>query len=452
MRILVVDDDTVQRELLSAFLSKQGHEVFDAADGAEAMDIFHRKPIQVVLLDQKMPGFRGDQVLEKMKSVNPMLKAIMITAYGDIETAVTAMKLGAQEFIEKPVDLEALLEKLGQMEQQVSVDEDVKVVEEHAEEAPYPIRVIAESPGMREVLSLARRVADSPWAVLIEGETGTGKELIARLIHLMGPRKPGPFIEVNCAAVPENLFESELFGHEKGAFTGATARRRGRFELADGGTLFLDEIGETPLLLQTKLLRALQEKRFIRVGGEKEIPVDLRVISATNRDLKQMVNGLKFREDLYYRLKVLEIAIPPLRERREDIPLLVEFFLERYATRSMKFSPEALDALIKYTFPGNVRELEHVVQRTVTLARTRTIFPSDLPDEIRRHRAFTQGSLQQRLDALEKDMVLSALEKSDGVQTKASRLLGISERVLRYKMKRHRIRPGSVRKGNGGEP
>jgi transcriptional regulator with GAF, ATPase, and Fis domain len=332
-----------------------------------------------------------------------------------------------------------LLDRIREIERQAAVEEDVAVVKEALEEGPLPLRIIAESPAMKEVISLVRRMAESPWPVLIQGETGTGKELIAHLLHLISPRKDHPFIEVNCAAVPENLFESELFGHEKGAFTGAVNRRRGQMELADRGTLFLDEIGEMPLNLQPKLLRAVQEHRICRLGAENEIRLDVRLISATNRNLKRMAEEGKFREDLYYRIKVLEIEIPPLRERREEVPALVDFFLERYAGSSARFTLEAMDALIKYPFPGNVRELEHIIQRTTTLARSSVIQPSDLPEEVRRHQATTQGTLIQRLNAVEREMILSALEKKNRVQTQAAELLGISERVLRYKMKKHGI-------------
>ncbi|MCP4214659.1 MAG: sigma-54-dependent Fis family transcriptional regulator, partial [bacterium] len=296
------------------------------------------------------------------------------------------------------------------------------------------------SRSMKEVLSLVRRVAPTPWSVLVRGETGTGKELIARLVHLLGPSCDGPFVEVNCGAVPENLFESELFGHEKGAFTGASSNRKGRFELAGGGTLFLDEIGELPLGLQPKLLRVLQEKRITRVGGEKEISVDTRVVAATNRDLRSLVEEGLFREDLYYRLNVFEIEIAPLRSRKEDIPVLTDFFIERYGIRPIRFDKDALSALIKYSFPGNVRELEHIIQRTVTLCRSSVVQYRDLPPEVRFYRATGQGTLSERLEAVEREMLVQALEKNDWVQTRAAESLGISERVLRYKMKKQNIK------------
>ena len=440
MKILVVDDDAIQRELLKGFLDRQGYETLTAQDGSEALKLFEREPVQLVLLDHRMPGIKGDVVLEKMKAMNPAARVIMITAFGDVDMAVTALKLGASEFLEKPVDLSVLLKTIQQMEQQVAVDEDVAVVEATMEEAPLPLKIMAESRVMKEVLSLVRRVALSQWPVLVVGETGTGKQLVTQLIHLLSPRRDGPFVVVNCAAIPENLFESELFGHVKGAFTGASNHRKGRFELAHGGTLMLDEIGEMPLSLQPKLLRALQEGKISRVGSEEENDVDVRLIAATNRNLKKMVEEGQFREDLFYRVRVLEIEVPPLRYRRQEIPAFLDFFLDRYAASPMRFTPEAVDRLIKYPFPGNVRELEHVVQRTVTLARGRTITPGDLPEEIRYFQNVTEGSLAERLEAVEQEMILSALEKSDWIQTRAAERLGISERVLRYKMKKGGIR------------
>lgn len=440
MKILIADDDALQRELLKGFLENQGYETLTASDGLEALALFEREPVQLVLLDQKMPGLTGEEVLKKMKAMNPMVQTIMITAYGNLSTAVTVLKLGAGDFLEKPVDLSLLLDKIRQIEKGMAVDEDVAIVEKAVEVGPLPLKIIAESRQMKDVISFIRRVAESPWPVLVFGETGTGKELAAHLIHLLSPREASLFIDVNCAAIPENLFESELFGHVKGAFTGALKNRRGRFELASGGTLLLDELGEMPLVLQPKLLRALQDGKITRVGGEEDIRVDVRLVTSTNRDLKQMVETGRFREDLYYRIKVFEIEIPPLRRRREDIPPLVNFFLDRYAPTGLRFTPEALDILIKYPFPGNVRELEHIVQRTATLVRGGTIRPSDLPGEIRHHATATQGTLAESLEAVEREMIASALEKTDGVQTKAAELLGISERVLRYKIKRGRIR------------
>ncbi len=446
MKILVVDDDATQRELLKGFLVKQGYETLTAQDGSEALKLFEREPVHLVLLDHRMPGLTGEVVLEKMKAINPAARVIMITAFGDVDMAVKVLKLGASEFLEKPVNLSVLLKTIQQMEQQVAVDEDVAVVEAAMEEVPLPLKIMAESQVMKEVLSLARRVAQSQWPVLVVGETGTGKQLVAQLIHLLSPRRDAPFIVVNCAAIPENLFESELFGHVKGAFTGASNHRRGRFELAHGGSLMLDEIGEMPLSLQPKLLRTLQEGKINRVGSEEENDVDIRLVAATNRNLKKMVDEGQFREDLFYRVRVLEIEVPPLRHRRQEIPAFLDFFLDRYAAAPLRFTPEAVDMLTKYPFPGNVRELEHVVQRTVTLARGPFIKPGDLPEEIRHFQTATEGSLSDRLEAVEHEMILSALEKSDWIQTRAAERLGISERVLRYKMKK-----GGIRR-NGSAP
>lgn len=440
MKILVVDDEDMQRDMLKGFLDKQGYEVFEAASGGEALRIFGERPFQLVLLDHKMPDITGDKVLAEMKLANPLVRAIMITAYGSVDTAVSAMKLGADEFLEKPVDLSKLLEKISVIEQRLAVAEEAEDVAQTLDRSDLPIRIIGKSRAMEEILSLVRRVAPAPWAVLIRGETGTGKELVARLIHLLSPVSDGPFVEVNCGAIPENLFESELFGHEKGAFTGAVSRRRGRFELAGNGSIFLDEIGELPLVLQPKLLRALQENRISRVGSEKEVEVDVRVLAATNRDLKKLVEDGLFREDLYYRLNVFDVEIPPLRRRKDDVPELIDFFTERYGRRGLGFDPDAMATLVKYSFPGNVRELEHIIQRTVTLVRGNVIRERDLPAEIRYHQVTEHGTLSERMEAVEREMLYNALEKNGWVQTRAAESLGISERVLRYKMGKHRIK------------
>jgi len=441
MKILLVDDERIQRELLQGFLVNQGYEVIAAADGQQALEIFAVTPVSLVLLDHKMPGMTGDEVLARMKELNPEIRALMITAYGDVETAVKVMKLGADDFLSKPVNLEDLLYKIRQIEQDIQVFYDVDEAEKSVEESPLPISIVANSPLMKETISLARRVAATPWSVLIKGETGTGKELMARLIHLLSSRYDEPFIEINCAAIPENLFESELFGHEKGAFTGASGRRRGRFELAQQGSLFLDEIGELPLSLQPKLLRVLQENKITRVGGEIDIAVNVRVIAASNRDLKQMVQEGFFREDLYYRINAFELEIPPLRNRREDIPSLLDLFAARYGGQKMiGFLPETRDILIKYPYPGNIRELEHIVQRLVTLSRGSVIRPTDVPVEIRHYQNMVSGTLDEKLALAEREMIMAALEKSEGIQSRAAENLGISERVLRYKMDKHGIR------------
>ncbi len=440
MNILIVDDEKEQRSILKGFLAKQGYSVLVAGNGTEALQQFMDHPVELVLLDHRMPDMNGDEVLARLKEINPAVRAIMITAYGAVETAVRVMQQGADDFLEKPVDLQHLLDRIRKIEEELLVHQDARQVEEKLSLDNLPVRLIGESRPMKEALSIALRAASAPWTVLIRGETGTGKELFARLIHLLSPRKDGPFIDLNCAAVPENLFESELFGHEKGAFTGAVGRRKGVFELADQGTLFLDEVGELPLAMQPKLLRALQEQTIIRVGGERPLQVDVRIIAATNRDLKTMVTRGVFREDLYFRLNVIELEIPPLRRRKEDLPALIDFFLERFDS-GCRFDSQALAQLGKYNYPGNVRELEHIIQRTITLARSPLITVDDLPAEIRSYSGDSGGtSLNERLAEMERRLLLEALEEAGWVQTRAAESLGISERVLRYKMDKFSIR------------
>ncbi len=439
MHILIVDDEKNQRDILQGFLERQGYAILTASGGKEALSLFESRPIHLVLLDHRMDDMKGDEVLKKMREISPLVRAIMITAYGSIKTAVRVMQLGADDFIEKPVDLGELLEKIRRIEQEVMVQQESDQLSETALGQDLPLDIIGSSREMREVLSLAYRVAPTEWTTLISGETGTGKELLARLIHVASPRKEGPFVVVNCAAIPDNLFESELFGHEKGAFTGAVARRQGRFEMAKGGILFLDEVSELPVSMQAKLLRALQEKKINRVGSEREIEIDTRILAATNRDLKEMIGAGTFREDLYFRLNVLELSLPPLRKRKGDIVELAEFFLEKYRLRPIRFDANALGQLVKYDFPGNVRELEHLVQRMITLTRGSLIRIDDLPLEVRENQS-ERGALHERLDQVEQRMLLSALERYDWVQTKAAESLGISERVLRYKMNKAGIK------------
>ena len=440
MNILILDDEKMQRDMLKGFLQKQGFNVVSAEDGKSGLALFMEQPIELVLLDHRMPDMNGDEALARMKEINPGVRAIMITAYGAVDTAVRVMQLGADDFMEKPVDLEELLTKIHAIEDELLVAEDVEAVEESLDLVDLPVRLIGHSKAMQNVISIVQRAAPAPWTVLVRGETGTGKELVARLIHLLSPRKEQPFIELNCAAVPENLFESELFGHEKGSFTGAAARRRGVFELADRGTLFLDEVGELPQAMQAKLLRALQEGVISRVGSEQPISVDVRIVAATNRDLKAMVEQHNFREDLYFRLNVIEVEIPPLRQRKEDIPELVDFFLEKFNSRS-RFDSQAMTQLTKYNFPGNIRELQHIIQRTITLTRSKTISMRDLPPEIKNYRGDTNsGNLTERLAEIERQMMIDALDNHDWVQTRAAESLGISERVLRYKMEKAGIR------------
>ena len=442
MHILIVDDEQDQREMLGGFLEKQGFHTSLAGNGSEAIEIVRVQNIDLALLDHRLPDINGDKLLVALKEINPLLRAIMITAYGAVATAVSVMRSGADDFFEKPVDLSQLLERLKTLEQEIMVNIDAEEVNETlALENELPLKMVGKSVAMRELLSIVRRAAPTPWTILIRGETGTGKELIARLLHLLSPRREHPFVAINCAAMPENLVESELFGHEKGAFTGATGVRHGHFELAGGGTLMLDEVGELPLGTQAKLLRALQEKKITRVGGEKEIEVDIRLLAATNRNLSEMVKAGTFREDLFYRIKVIEVEIPPLRDRREDIPDLIKALLERHGLSEIEFASDAINTLARYNFPGNIRELEHIVQRASTLARSHQIRAADLPGEVRYpEKNGDDGSLEERLATMERRILFEALEKHEWIQTRAADSLGLSERVLRYKIKKYKIR------------
>ncbi len=437
MKILIVDDEQIQRDMLQGFLSKQAHRVHTSSGGREALALFMEHPFDLVLLDHRMEEMNGDEVLEKLKKMEPAIRVIMITAFSAVDTAVNAMRLGADDFLEKPIDLMELLAKINLINEELLINSDVNSVEESIINEALPVEIIGQSKPALETISIIARAAPSPWTVLIKGESGTGKELFANLLHQLSPRKKNPFTQLNCAAVPESLFESELFGHEKGAFTGANNRRRGAFEQANGGTLFLDEIGEMPMTMQPKLLRALQEQTISRVGSEQPVKVDIRVVAASNRDLKKMVGEGTFREDLYFRLNVIEVEIPPLRERKEDIEPLINYFLNKFETEKT-FSREAAHQLNKYHFPGNVRELEHIIQRTITLTRSSLINFSDLPPEIRSlsKKEAGRNDLKQRLAQVEEEMLRDALKKHNWVQTRAAESLGISERVLRYKMEK----------------
>ena len=439
MKILIVDDEPIQRSIIAQFLEERGFSALEAEGGRQALELFRKEFIPLVLLDHRMPDMNGDLVLQELKKINPLVQVIMITAYGAVDTAVKVMKLGASDFLEKPVDLGQLLEKVEAAMNRIETEADLQEVSSEIEEGHIPLTFIGKSAAMKEAVSTARRVAATPWPVLIYGETGTGKELMARLVHELSPRKDAEFVEVNCAAIPENLFESELFGHKKGAFTGASRDKRGLFEFAQGGTLFLDEIGELPEHLQAKLLRVLQEKKMTPVGALRPVEVDVRIIAATNRNLKKMAENGEFRQDLYFRLNVFEIHLPPLRERKDDIPDLVNLFLEKYQSRPVRIDPEAMDRLVKNSWPGNVRELEHMIQRLVTLCRGNVIKASDIPfDPFAEDQA--SMNLEAKLRQVEKEEILKALKARDWVQTRAAELLGISERVLRYKMKKYGIK------------
>ena len=450
LRILVVDDEATQRELIGGFLKKQGHGVLLAAGGAEALARVRETQVDLVLSDFKMPGMSGVDLLQGVKAVNPEIPFILMTAYGTVETAVQAMKDGAADYLTKPLDLEELLLRIGRVSEQMRLQTAVRDLQAHLVERHRLEGIIGESGRMQEVLALVKHVAPSDATVLFRGESGTGKELIARAIHFNSPRAKGPLVSLNCAALPEHLLESELFGHEKGAFTGALGQRQGRFELADGGSIFLDEIGDLSPALQVKLLRVLQERRFERLGGTRTVTVDVRIVAATHRDLEGAIKTGTFREDLYYRLNVVTIQIPPLRERREDIPPLLEHFLRTFAQKNKRevtgLTAAARDALMRYDYPGNVRELENIVERAVLLTRGKVIDLGDLPVALRPGERGPAGPetrhLPDLLASIEQQAIRAALDRHGWVQTQAARELGISERVLRYKMRKHGLESG----------
>lgn len=451
--ILIVEDEPFQREMLKDFLIREGHCISEAGSGEEALRLLSRGSFDLVLLDFKMPGMNGLEVLREARKLNPEIDAVIITAYGTIETAVAAMKAGAKDYITKPIDfdeLSILIEHIADHRRLIKENQILK--EEVRSRSGSSGTLRYRSRKMAELVNLAGRIAPSQATVLIEGETGTGKELLARLIHGLSPRSEQPLITVNCAAIPETLIESELFGHEKGAYTGAVQRRIGRFEQADGGTLFLDEIGELSATVQVKLLRFLQEREFQRLGGEKTLKADVRIISATHQDLEARVKEGAFREDLFYRINVVTMKIPPLRERREDIPLLLEHFIKRFARDNCKkiegVSREARDLFIRYNYPGNVRELENIVERAVVICRSSLLTLEDLPFQealcaarVEGEGEQTQeGTLQHALEALERQMIRDALEKAAFNQTQAAKTLGLSERMLRYKLKKYGLK------------
>ena len=404
----------------------------------------------MVLTDYRMPGMEGVQLLKEIKRLNPEAVVVILTAYGSVEGAVGAMKEGAYDYLTKQIDLDELLLLVQRVEKEIRLGRENRELKEQLREKFKVDFIISASRPMGEALNLVGRVAQSQATVLILGESGTGKELIARAIHYSSRRADQPLVKVNCAALPENLLESELFGHEKGAFTGAVARRIGRFEQADQGSIFLDEIGDLSPSLQVKLLRVLQEKEFERLGSSQTLKSDVRVIAATHCNLEESIQRGKFREDLYYRLNVVTISLPPLRNRKEDILPLLEHFLKKYNRENQKnivsLSKEARDLLMNYHYPGNVRELENIVERAVVLCRGETLSIQDLPLNLREgkeeaalERIRESRNLPAALEEVERQMIAEALEKNSGVQTKAAGDLGISERVLRYKIKKYKI-------------
>jgi two-component system, NtrC family, response regulator AtoC len=481
-RILVADDEPNLRRVLTAILRREGYEVVQAADGAEAIDLMAH-PVDVVITDLKMPRVDGMEVLRHASVQHPNVPVIMITAFGTVDNAVAAVKAGAFDYIEKPFEQEQIRHIVHKAVAQAGLARREARVEVSGEATGPRGRfgLVGDSPRMHAIFEVIAKVADTPSTVLITGESGTGKELVAKALHEHSSRKNNPFIKINCAAIPKTLMESELFGYEKGAFTGATSAKPGRFELADGGTLFLDEIGEIPVEMQVKLLRAIQESEFERVGGIKTLKVDVRLITATNRDLEKETREGNFREDLYYRLNVVPLDIPPLRLRAEDIPLLVNHIITKFNDRLKKrvagISDEAMQVLRGHSWPGNIRELENVLERTILFCTADRIEVSDLPAELRegaaeapaRPRTVTgeltaaaaatalangaaadprgeggTGSLKELVRAetsrVERELIARALEETGGNVTQAAKLLKISRKSLQMKMKEFGLR------------
>jgi two-component system, NtrC family, response regulator len=451
--ILVVDDETNYLTVMETLLGDAGYEVLTAPSAIEAIKVAGAADLDLVLTDMKMPKMTGIELLDQLQQHFPDLPVIIMTAFGTVEKAVSAMKKGAFDYILKPFKNEEILVTIAKaLEHRRLIMANRRLNQELDKKYGFP-NIVGESRVMEEILALVKRVAASRATVLITGESGTGKELIARAIHQCSNRAAKSFISVNCAALTETLLESELFGHERGAFTHAVAMRKGRFELADGGTLFMDEVAEMSQGLQVKLLRVLQEMEFERVGGNRTIKVDVRVVAASNRDLKEEVEAGRFREDLFYRLNVVHLHLPPLRQRQEDIPLLAGHFIKKYVQENLRdktrITPDALKVLIQYAWPGNVRELENVMERAVILCSNNVISPQDLPAELAPAPAESRldidrfiplnTPLPEALDGIEEQMIRRALEKSGQVQVRAAELLGITKSLLQYKLKKYHL-------------
>jgi len=448
VRVMVIDDEPLMRVTIQDALAAEGYEVSIAETGKKGVNLIKDHQADILITDLKLPDMDGIQVLKEAKSLNPTTQVILITAYGSVDSAVTAMKEGASDYLTKPFPMDELLLIIKRILRMKQLEEENIFLRKKVEERYGLEGLVGKSPQMLKIYELIDTVAQTDTTVLIYGESGTGKEMVANAIHLRSLRKGGPFIKVNCAALPETLLESELFGHEKGAFTGAIKQRKGRFEMADGGTLFLDEIGDISPVVQVRLLRVLQERQFERVGGNETLSVDVRLICATQRDLKEEIRKGSFREDLYYRLNVVPMHLPPLRERREDILLLSDHFMNKFSQKMGKeitgLSEEAKTILLKYTFPGNIRELENMLERAVALIKGKVIQAYDLPEEVcgqtspvRDVCEKIRGSkpLASAVSLFEKEYIQSVLEKTKGKKGQAAEILGISRKTLWEKIK-----------------
>ena len=449
--ILVADDDASIRSLLKQLLSDEGYSVVEATTGTEVVEKVKDVNPDLVIMDVRMPELDGIEALSKLKVSSPKTSVLIMTAFGSSNNAIRAMELGAFDYITKPFELDKISHTVKRVIEYRDLTSEVQVLRDEISSLVQTERIVGNSPAMQEVYKTVGKVAKADATVLITGESGTGKELVAEALHYNSNRRSGPIVKVSCAALPETLLEAELFGHEKGSFTGAMTQRRGRFEMADKGTIFLDEIGEMSLPMQTKLLRVLQERKIERVGSSLPIKVDIRIICATNKDLQRQVEQQKFRDDLFYRLNVINIHMPPLRDRKEDIPALVEHFLakHRYSATAQPaaISEEALKRLMEYDWPGNVRELENVVERAVVLSRGQIITSRELPfgdhetgdheedggDEVSVEKSFFKKSVAQ----FEKDLIMKALRDATGNRSKAAEMLGIYRRLLYAKIKEY---------------
>lgn len=448
-RILAVDDEESIREFLEIMLKKEGYEVTTAEDGQKAVELLKKKTFDMVISDLQMPNMTGMELLKYVKDNHPDLVFMIITAFGTTESAVEAMKLGAYDYITKPFKIDEVRIVIANALRSKDLEVENKQLKREMQKEYSFQNLVGNSEKMHQIYELVKRVSQSPTNVLITGESGTGKEMVAKAIHVNGPLKSKPFVTVNCGAIPENLMESEMFGHKKGSFTGAIQDKVGLFEVADGGTLFLDEVGELPLSIQVKLLRAIQERVIRRVGATDDQKIEVRIIAATNRDLEDMIRQGTFREDLFYRLNVIHIRVPPLRERADDVVMLAKHFLQKYNHRLNRtvngISDEAMKILKKYDYPGNVRELENIIERTVALETGATILPESLPPFVNtpsgRKLASTYEieigddgiDLEKIMGQMEKELLIKAIHKANGVKKKAAKVLGITFRSMRYR-------------------
>ncbi|MGD8519874.1 MAG: sigma-54 dependent transcriptional regulator [Desulfobacterales bacterium] len=448
--ILVVDDESSHRQMIEAVLSTEGYEVQQADDGQSAIAAIEEKFYDLIIMDIRMKQVGGIEALKEIKKISPGIPIIIMTAYASVGTAVDALKSGAYDYLTKPLDIEELKILVAKALRHQELEKENLFLKERLNDRFDFSNIIGRSPAMSKLFETMGMVAPSEATVLIVGESGTGKELIVNAIHQNSPRGEKPLIKVNCAALPETLLESELFGHEKGAFTGAIARKQGRFQLAHNSSIFLDEIAEMAPATQAKILRVLQEREFELLGSTQTIKVDTRVIAATNRNLEEEIQAGRFREDLYYRLNVVTVEVPPIRRRREDIPLLADFFLKQYAEKNRRlikgFTPRATDLLMRYDWPGNVRELENIIERAVIMARGEVITPLEFPNELQKldeelKTAQVDLSPGRSLKEVEKDMILRTLEETGGNRTHAAKILGISRRTLQLKLKEYGINP-----------